>query len=135
MKQNANKQNRYGSPILAGYSDKRVHRVMTICMIAILIFGPFVGFIATTFFTLLIGLFVAFGAAKYQGAHYRSELLYRQTMDQIYYNGVNAEYYEDMLGRYKSRSEIKRLKNADAFNSAQAPKARSNKVLSLQLDN
>lgn len=135
MKQIKNKQNQFGSPILAGYSDKRVHGIIMLSMVTVLILTPPIGFIASVFFVSTFGLFIALKAAEYQNSHYRSELLYRQAMDQIYYGSMNARYYKKMLNRYKSPSQIKRLNNAKAFNSVTEPGTRSTKVLSLQLDN
>ncbi len=105
MKQNENKQNRYKSPILAGYSDRRMHFMMFLGLVVIVLGGP--QYLLVNSITVLVfELFVAAGAATFQRFSYRSELLFRKMMDEFYNNGKNAELFNKELTKYKSLSQI-----------------------------
>lgn len=114
MKQIENKQNRYGSPILAGYSDQRMHFVMFLGLIAIVLGGPDF-FFERCFVVLLAGGAIAYIVAKIQQSSYRSELLFKKELNRLYHMGENAERYEYMLNNYKSLPQIIKIRSVKKF--------------------
>lgn len=105
MKQIQNKQSQLQPPILAGYSDKRVHLVMFAGLITIFFGGPQY-FLINSVIVLAFGTVTALIAATYQACSERSNLLFRRTMDRIYYGGKNAEIIDCLLEIYKSPFQL-----------------------------
>ncbi len=94
-----------------GFSDTRLRFYILGFMSLGLIMAPFLGMIASFIVVLIFGIFTAVKINEFQENNPVSILLYRQAMDRMYHNSVDAKYYEEMLRPYEERNATKKAIN------------------------
>jgi hypothetical protein len=98
---------KFESHKLGGFSDTRLRFYISGFMSLGLIMAPFLGMLASFTVVLIFGIFTAVKIREFQQNNPESILLHRQAMDRMYYNCVNAKYYEQMLKPYEKKKAAK----------------------------